>query len=75
MDVIYGWPHTEFSRIESRDLQVIALNVLGFSSTVRCSCPEVFSKKDVLRNFAKFTGKYQCHSILTSGIKTKVTLP
>ena len=57
MDVIYGWPHTEFSRIESRDLQVIALNILGFSSTVRCSCPEVFSKKDVLRNFAKFTGK------------------
>ena len=59
MDVIYGWPHTEFSRIESRDLQVIALNVLGFSSTVRCSCPEVFSKKDVLRKMFNFSIKIQ----------------
>ena len=24
---------------------------------------EVFCKKDVLRNFAKFTGKYQCQSL------------
>ena len=26
--------------------------------------PEVFCKKGVLRNFAKFTGKYLCQSLL-----------
>ena len=29
----------------------------------RSSCPEVFCKKDVLKNLAKFTGKYLCHSL------------
>ena len=29
----------------------------------RGSQPEVFCKKSVLRNFAKFTGKYLCHSL------------
>ena len=27
------------------------------------SCPELFCKKDVLRNFAKFTGKHLCQSL------------
>ena len=27
------------------------------------SCPEVFSKKGVLRNFTKFTGKHLCQSL------------
>ena len=26
--------------------------------------PEVFCKKGILRNFAKFTGKYLCQSLL-----------
>ena len=30
----------------------------------RSSRPEVFSKKSVLRNFIKFTGKHQCQSLL-----------
>ena len=30
--------------------------------TIRSSCPEVFSKKGVLRYFAKFTGKHLCES-------------
>ena len=30
----------------------------------RSSRPEVFCKKGVLRNFAKFTGKYLCQSLL-----------
>ena len=30
----------------------------------RSSRPEVFCKKGVLRNFAKFTGKHRCQSLL-----------
>ena len=30
----------------------------------RSSCPEVFCKKSVLENFAKFTGKQLCNSFL-----------
>ena len=33
-----------------------------FRFDTRSSCPEVFCKKSVLRNFAKFTGKHLCHS-------------
>ena len=29
----------------------------------RSSLPEVFNKKGVLRNFAKFTGKHLCQSL------------
>ena len=29
----------------------------------RSSCPEVFCKKGVLRNFAKFTGKHLCQRL------------
>ena len=29
----------------------------------RSSCPEVFCKKGVLTNFAKFTGKHLCQSL------------
>ena len=29
----------------------------------RSSCPEVFCKKVVLRNFGKFTGKHLCQSL------------
>ena len=29
----------------------------------RSSCPEVFCKKGVLRNFAKFTGKHLCQNL------------
>ena len=31
---------------------------------IRSSCREVFCKKNVLRNFAKFTGKHLCQSLL-----------
>ena len=30
---------------------------------VRSSRPEVFCKKDILRNFTKFTGKHVCQSL------------
>ena len=30
---------------------------------LRSSGPEVFFKKDVLRNFPKFTGQHLCHSL------------
>ena len=29
----------------------------------RSSCPEVFCKKDLLKNFTKFTGKHLCQSL------------
>ena len=34
----------------------------------RSSCPEVFCKKGILRNFAKFTGKHLCHSFLFNSV-------
>ena len=42
--------------------------ISGFASNYciccfRSSRPEVFCKKDVLRNFAKFTGKHLCPSL------------
>ena len=38
-------------------------NLLANSDNARSSHPEVFCKKGVLRNFAKFTGKYLCQSL------------
>ena len=35
----------------------------AYVSICRGSRPEVFCKKDVLRNFAKFTGKHLCQSV------------
>ena len=37
----------------------------------RSSCPEVFCKKDVLRNFAKFTGKHLCQSLYFNKVAGK----
>ena len=36
--------------------------------TSRSSCPEVFYKKGVLRNFAKFTGKHLCQSLFFNNV-------
>ena len=33
------------------------------ATQIRSSLPEVFCKKDVLRNFIKFTGKHLCYSL------------
>ena len=33
--------------------------------------PEVFCKKDVIRNFAKFTGKHLCHSLFLNKVAGK----
>ena len=35
----------------------------SFSYSERSSRPEVFCTKDILKNFAKFTGKHQCQSL------------
>ena len=41
------------------------LHLDGFLwSLGRSSCPEVFCKKGVRRNFAKFTGRHLCQSLL-----------
>ena len=37
---------------------------LYFDYINRSSCPEVFCKKGVLRNFAKLTRKHLCQSLL-----------
>ena len=49
----------------------------SFYTFIRCKCkkpsffrsshPEMFCKKGVLRNFAKFKGKYQCQSLRDFG--------
>ena len=46
--------------------QSMAKNKFAYSfivENIRSSRPEVFCKKDVLRNFAKFTGKHLCQSL------------
>ena len=35
---------------------------------IRSSCPEVFCKKGVPKNFAKFTGKYLCQSLFLNKV-------
>ena len=37
-------------------------------SILRSSCPEVFCKKALLRNFAKFIGKHLCQSIFLNKV-------
>ena len=39
---------------------VLKGNHFAFCASIRSSRPEVFCKKSVLRNFAKFTGKHLC---------------
>ena len=46
-------------------------------SIIRSSRPEVFCKKGVLKNFAKFTGKHLCQSLLfnkVAGLKAATLL-
>ena len=40
----------------------------------RSSRPEVFCKKGILRNFAKFTGKHLCQSIFFAGLRPATLL-
>ena len=45
--------------------------------TDRSSCPEVFCKKGVLGNFAKFTGKHLCQSLFfnkVAGLRPAILL-
>ena len=44
-------------------LRHLSMIILLVSSSCRNSRPEVFCKKDVPRNFAKFTGKHLCQSL------------
>ena len=41
----------------------VVINICLFTLTVKLSPPEVFYKKDVLRNFAKFIGKHLCQGL------------
>ena len=42
-------------------------------SKSRSSRPEVLCKKSVLRNFAKFTGKHLCQSLLPECLRTPIS--
>ena len=42
---------------------LIDLFILRYYIRLRSSCPEVFCKKGVLRNFVKLTGKHLCQSL------------
>ena len=48
---------------KQRDVFKILSNIYGWVFHVRNSRPEVFRKKGVLKNFAKFTRKYLCQSL------------
>ena len=45
-----------------------------FATIYKSSRPEVFCKKGVPRNFAKFTGKHLCHSLYSRNISTDVSV-
>ena len=45
------------------EIKSIMLKVWKIKSRYRSSRPEVFYKKGILRNFARFTGKNQCQSL------------
>ena len=49
---------------QMRHLKCIYSTRCGLQTIFRSSGPEVFCKKDVLRNFAKFLGKHLCQSLL-----------
>ena len=46
------------------------VNLLNF---FRSSRPEVFFKKGILRNFAKFTGKYPCQSLFLIKLQAQIS--
>ena len=51
-------------RFDSSQLkQKLISSITNFVYELQMQRPEVFYKKGVLRNFAKFTGKYLCHSL------------
>ena len=53
------------------------LNQTIITVHLRSNRPEVFCKKGVLRNFAKFTGKHQCQSLFfnkVAGLRPEVLL-
>ena len=47
--------------------------MISHASDLRTSHPEVFCKKSVLRNFAKFTGKHLCQRTWPATLLTKNT--
>ena len=44
-------------------IMLLTALIFIFSWHLRSSCPEVFYKKGVLRNFTKLTGKHLCQSL------------
>ena len=54
-----------FKRMSPKQLYPRFINIWENvpKTTFRSSRPEVFSKKGVLRNFTKFTGKHLCQSL------------
>ena len=44
-------------------LGIILYNPLLYQVDIAVRSPEVFSKKGVLKNFVKFTGKHLCQSL------------
>ena len=65
-------------RVSSRD-EISRVNTLSvllnffMNSASRSSRPEVFCKKDVLRNFTKFTAKHLCQSLFFNKVAGHVT--
>ena len=48
------------------NIRVIRCSVSFMLSDLRSNRPEVFSKKGVIKNFTKFTGKHLCQSQVES---------
>ena len=69
-----------YFRNNSRKLDIKKANkflilwVISTMAKFRSSRPEVFCKKGVLKNFAKFTWKYLCQSLFFNKVAKKETL-
>ena len=60
---VEAWPTLLFCNDMSHGWRCTTLKVFNHQSSSRSSRPEVFSKKGVLRNFAKFAGKHLCQRL------------
>ena len=57
----YLFPNTP--KIKDKRILSFFIILSCINSLSRSNLPDVFCKKGVLRNFAKFTGKHQCQSL------------
>ena len=54
--------------LQSPYLRLLSVALIAKKCQWRSSSPTMFCKKEVLRNFTKFTGKYQCQGLFLNNV-------